>query len=146
LRAGLRSRFGPADDGSGSFALGKGIVEGYRQNLDLGTGTLSTEIKWVSSAGRKVLLHCDVFPDRARPHAAFVRLRFTPAFAGHMVVTDSIDPARGKFVQAIGTGNVATTQFMDLGTEGLGVTAALASTLTASECGSISGAEAPKDG
>src|ERR1700733_7842514 len=71
------------DDGSGLFALDRGTVERYRQSLDLHSGTVSTEVQWISPGGRRAILHYDVFPDRARPHAAFIRLRFTPAFAGH---------------------------------------------------------------
>src|SRR3954466_4320675 len=62
------------DDGSGRFTLGRGTVRGYRQSLDLLTGTLTTRLTWTSRAGRTARLRYDVTPDRAHPHAALVRL------------------------------------------------------------------------
>ena len=119
------------DDGSGPFALDKGTVEHYRQGLDLGAGTLSTDIAWVSPGGRKVALHYDVVPDRARPHAALIRLRFTPGFTGHVTITDTLDPRTGRLVLSSQTGHAGATQYLDLTTDKMDVVATLASTLIA---------------
>src|SRR5690242_2276503 len=68
------------DDGSGVYALRRGHVHHFRQSLDRFTGTLTTTLVWTSPAGRTVALRYDVTPDRARPHAALVRLRIVPRF------------------------------------------------------------------
>src|SRR5262245_54647916 len=61
------------DDGSGAYRLSRGTVSGYRQSLDLRTGTLTTSLTWTSPAGKEVHLRYDVTPDRERRHAAVVR-------------------------------------------------------------------------
>src|SRR3954469_23527859 len=63
------------DDGSGAYALDRGTVRDYHQQLDLRTGTLTTELNWTSPAGRTVALRYDVMTDRAHRHGALVRLR-----------------------------------------------------------------------
>ncbi len=133
------------DDGSGRFALDKGKVERYRQSLDLRTGTLSTDVAWVSPAGREVSLHYDVVPDRARPHAALVRLRFTPGFSGRVNIVDPIDPATGALLNPTAASGDGQIQFVDMITDGVGITATVASTLTTA--GAIARrADAPKGG
>src|SRR3954466_1243545 len=64
------------DDGSGPYSLDRGQGGNYLQELHLQTGTLPTSLDWTSPAGRTVHLRYDVTPDRARRHAAIVRLRF----------------------------------------------------------------------
>jgi len=134
------------DDGSGRFGLDTGTVRHYSQSLDLRTGTLSTDIDWVSAAGRPVALHYDVVPDRALPHAALVRLRFTPGFTGRVTVTDSIDPHTGRLLQPTQAGRQGNTQYVDVSTDGLGVTATLASTMTAADGAIGPAAQAPGGG
>jgi trehalose/maltose hydrolase-like predicted phosphorylase len=134
------------NDGSGRFALDAGTVRHYRQSLDLRTGTLSTDIDWVSTAGRPVTLHYDVVPDRALPHAALIRLRFTPGFTGRVTVTDSIDPHTGRLLRPVQAGRQGGSQYVDLRTDGLGVTATLASTLTATDGAIGPGTQEPDGG
>jgi trehalose/maltose hydrolase-like predicted phosphorylase len=117
------------DDGSGPYSLATGRVAGYRQQLDLRTGTLTTSVNWTSPAGRTVDLRYDVTPDRARPHAASVRLRLVPRFAGRVTVTDLLDGQAAELLTGRGTGHRGATQWLRLSTVGLGVPATLASTL-----------------
>jgi trehalose/maltose hydrolase-like predicted phosphorylase len=117
------------DDGSGPYALGRGRVRGYRQRLDLRTGTLTTELTWTSTAGRTVALRYEVATDRARPHAALVRLRIVPRFSGTVEITDLIDGQAAEHVAPAGTGHDGTAQWVDLRTLGLGVRATVASVL-----------------
>jgi trehalose/maltose hydrolase-like predicted phosphorylase len=118
------------DDGSGAFVLGRGTVRDYHQDLDLRAGTLTTRVTWTSPAGRTVALRYDVTPDRARPHAALVRLALTPAFAGRVSVTDLIEGRGAESTAPAGTGHQGRHQWVDLQTQGLGVDATVASTLT----------------
>lgn len=133
------------DDGSGRFALDKGVVRHYRQSLDLRHGALTTEIDWVSPGGRQVLLRYDVLPDRARPQAAVVRLRFVPGFAGPVSVIDPLDPATGRFVKPLHAGHDGGADYVDLATDLKGVAATLASELTAKDGPAVS-VTAPQGG
>jgi trehalose/maltose hydrolase-like predicted phosphorylase len=118
------------DDGSGRFVLGRGTVRGYRQQLDLRSGTLTTELTWTSRAGRTVALRYDVTPDRAHPHGAFVRLRIVPRFSGTVSVTDVLDGAAAEHTAPEAVGQAGAHQWVDLRTRGLGVRATVASFLT----------------
>ena len=117
------------DDGSGSYRLSRGTVSGYRQQLDLRTGTLTTSLTWTSPAGRQVGLRYDVTPDRARRHAAVVRLRLTPRFSGPVTVTDTLDGQTAELLSPRGTGHQGRSQWVDVSTAGLHVRATEASTL-----------------
>src|SRR3954471_19469405 len=117
------------DDGSGAYALDKGRVANYLQQLDLRTGTLTTSLDWTSPAGKTVHLRYDVTPDRARRHAATERLRITPQFSGTVRVTDVLDGQAAEFTDPAGTGHSGPQQWVDLTTEGLGVRATVASVL-----------------
>ncbi|MEA2177243.1 MAG: hypothetical protein QOG77_540, partial [Solirubrobacteraceae bacterium] len=117
------------DDGSGRFTVERGRVRSYRQALDMRTGTLTTSATWTSPAGRTMALRYDVTPDRARPHAALVRLTVTPRFDGIVAVTDVIDGRAAEHVTGIGRGQVDGRQWVDLRTRGLGVRATVASVL-----------------
>jgi trehalose/maltose hydrolase-like predicted phosphorylase len=117
------------DDGSGPYRLSSGTVSGYRQSLDLRTGTLTTSLLWTSPAGKQVHLQYDVTPDRARKHAAAVRLRMVPEFSGPVTVTDTLDGQAAEFLTARGKGHHAATQWVDVTTPGLHVRATEASTL-----------------
>jgi trehalose/maltose hydrolase-like predicted phosphorylase len=120
------------DDGGGRgrFLLGRGTVRGYRQTLDLATGTLTTTLAWTSRAGRTTQLRYDVTPDRAHPHSALVRLAITPRFDGTIAVTDVIDGQAAEHAAGRGRGQSGRTQFVDLQTLGLNVRATVASVLT----------------
>jgi trehalose/maltose hydrolase-like predicted phosphorylase len=117
------------DDGSGPYTLARGAVRNYRQSLNLRTGTLTTTLRWTSPAGRTTRLRYDVTPDRARKHAALVRLRFAPQFAGTVTVTDLLDGTAAELTDAAGTGRAGRTQWVDLTTKGLKVRATVASVL-----------------
>ncbi|HEY4096113.1 MAG TPA: glycosyl hydrolase family 65 protein, partial [Baekduia sp.] len=117
------------DDGSGPLLPGRGSERDYRQALDLRTGTLTTSFRWVSRGGRSTAVRYDVMTDRARPHAALVRLRITPRFSGRVTVTDVIDGAGAEYTAPVGTGHGAGRQWVDVRTRGLGVSATVASLL-----------------
>ena len=117
------------DDGSGPYALSRGTVAGYRQALDLHTGTLTTSLTWTSPAGRKVDLRYDVTPDRAHRRAAAVRLRIVPRFSGPVTVTDTLDGRAAELLDPRGTGHSSNSQWVDVATQGLDVPARVASTL-----------------
>jgi trehalose/maltose hydrolase-like predicted phosphorylase len=117
------------DDGSGAYRLSSGTVSDYRQSLDLRTGTLTTSLTWTSPAGNQVGLRYDVTPDRARRHAAAVRLRIVPHFTGHVTVTDVLDGQAAELLRSRGTGHQGRSQWVDVTTPGLHVNATEASTL-----------------
>jgi trehalose/maltose hydrolase-like predicted phosphorylase len=117
------------DDGSGAYALRRGRVRGYRQRLDLRSGTLSTRVTWTSPGGRTALLRYDVTPDRARKHAALVRLRITPRFSGLVTVRDALNGRAAELTRAAGRGHAGRTQWTVVRSTGLGMRAAVASVL-----------------
>ena len=110
------------DDGSGAYALSRGEVAGYRQALDVHTGTLTTSLTWTSPAGRKVDLRYDVTPDRAHRRAAVVRLRIVPRFSGPVTVTDTLDGRAAELLDPKGTGHASSRQWVDVATSGPGST------------------------
>ncbi len=117
------------NDGSGNYSLSTGHVEAYRQSLNVRTGTLTTEVTWTSPGGRTVDLTYDVTPDRVRRHAAMVRLHLVPHFDGQVTVTDLLDGQAAELVNPAGTGHGDGTQWVQMTSVGLGVRAAVASTL-----------------
>ena len=117
------------DDGSGAYRLSRGTVSHYRQSLHLRTGTLTTSLLWTSPAGKKVRLRYDVTPDRARRHAAAVRLRIVPRFSGKVTITDTLDGKAAEFLRGYGKGHHGRTQWVDVMTPGLRVHASEVSTL-----------------
>ena len=117
------------DDGSGAYSLRTGRVDAYQQSLHLRTGTLTAAVTWTSPGGRTVDLVYDVTPDRARPHAAAVRLRLVPHFSGRVTVTDLLEGRGAELVTSRGTGHDAQTQWVRMSSVGLGVQAAVASTV-----------------
>ena len=117
------------DDGSGPYALSRGEVAGYRQALDMHSGTLTTSLTWTSPAGRKVDLRYDVTPDRAHRRAAVVRLRIVPRFSGPVTVTDTLDGRAAELLDPKGVGHSTGRQWVDVASQGLGIRATEASTL-----------------
>jgi trehalose/maltose hydrolase-like predicted phosphorylase len=89
-------------DGSGnaSDALAAGRVTGYRQSLDLRTGTLTTTARWTSPSGNSADLRYQVVTDRARPHVAAVRLDLVPHWSGTATVTDAFDDRAAEHLGA----------------------------------------------
>lgn len=117
-------------DGSGTYSLATGTVRGYRQTLDLRSGTLTTRLTWTSPAGRPVDLAYDVTPDRARRRAAVVRLTLVPRTTGPVTVSDILDGRGAELTVPRGVVHAGRTQAVRLATVGLGVTGTVASTLT----------------
>jgi trehalose/maltose hydrolase-like predicted phosphorylase len=76
-----------------------------------------------------VLLRYDVTPDRARPHAALVRLRLTPRFAGAVTVTDALEGRAAEYTVPAGRGHRGRAQWVDLSSRRLHVRATVASVL-----------------
>ena len=111
------------DDGSGAYALSRGEVAGYRQALDMHSGTLTTSLTWTSPAGRKVDLRYDVTPDRAHRRVAVVRLRIVPRFSGPVTVTDTLDGRAAELLDPKGTGHGTSRQWVDVASQGLGIRA-----------------------
>jgi trehalose/maltose hydrolase-like predicted phosphorylase len=66
-------------------------VAGYRQSLDLRTGTITTRARWTAPGGRVTDLSYQVLTDRAQENVGLVRLSFTPRWSGTATVTDAID-------------------------------------------------------
>jgi len=62
-----------------------GSLQGYRQVLDLRTGTVRTTYEWVNGT-RRTGVEVEAFVSRAGPHLAAIRLRLTPRHAGPMRV------------------------------------------------------------
>lgn len=118
------------NDGSGPFVLGRGTTRGYRQALDLRTGTLSTRVTWTSAAGRTMELAYEVSADRARSHAALVRLIVRPRFSGRLSVVDAIEGRGAESTAPVAKGQAGRRQWVDVRTLGLGVRATVASVLS----------------
>lgn len=66
-------------------------VAGYRQSLDLRTGTITTRARWTAPGGRVTSVRYQVLTDRAQENVGLVRLSFTPRWSGIATVTDAID-------------------------------------------------------
>ena len=62
-----------------------GAVRGYRQALDMRTGTARTSYDWVTGA-RRTAVAVETFVSRADPHLAAIRLELTPRASGRMRV------------------------------------------------------------
>ncbi len=77
--------------GHGAFALNRGQVSRWRQQLDLDDGIITTTARWRSPGGRLTDLSYQVLTDRARAHVAAVRLILTPHWSGRAAVTDILD-------------------------------------------------------
>jgi hypothetical protein len=57
-------------DGGQDFSLTAGQVSGWRQQIDLHDGVITTTATWTAPDGHVTGLRYDVYTDRARPHAA----------------------------------------------------------------------------
>jgi len=77
---------------AGRSFTGRGhAVAGYRQSLDLRTGTITTRARWTAPGGRVTAVRYQVLTDRAQENVGLVRLSFTPRWSGTATVTDAID-------------------------------------------------------
>jgi trehalose/maltose hydrolase-like predicted phosphorylase len=68
-----------------STAVATGAVHGYRQVVDMRTGTARTTYEWVSGA-RRTGVAVETFVSRADSHLAALRLDLTPREAGRITV------------------------------------------------------------
>jgi trehalose/maltose hydrolase-like predicted phosphorylase len=121
-------------DGGQDFSLGTGQVSGWKQQLDLHDGVITTTATWTAPDGHITGLRYDVFTDRARPNAAVVRLQLTPQWSGTATVTDLIDGAPATLTTGIAKGFDATAHrdWETIHTLGTGLIAGLASTVNLS--------------
>ena len=116
-------------DGGQDFSLGTGQVTGWRQQLDLHTGVITTTADWTAPDGHTTALRYDVFTDRARPQVAVVRLALTPQWSGTATVTDLIDGTPATLTTGLSQGRDLASQqdWESIQTMGTGLVAALAS-------------------
>jgi trehalose/maltose hydrolase-like predicted phosphorylase len=68
-----------------STMLGDSSVRGYKQVIDMRTGTARTSYEWIDGA-RRTGVHVQTFISRAAPGLAAIRLDLTPEAAGPMRV------------------------------------------------------------
>ncbi|WP_194893200.1 ricin-type beta-trefoil lectin domain protein [Catenulispora pinisilvae] len=108
-----------------------GTESGYKQTLDMSTGTLTTSFTWTAPSGRTTDFAYTVNSDQSDAHVGMVTMAFTPHWSGSATVVDALD---GRGVVNSGT-SAATVDGAD-GTltetdvaDGTGVTAAVASVL-----------------
>ena len=66
------------------FSLDSGTVCHYERKLDLRTGLLKREVKWVSPSGRSARLVFERFTSLADPHVMLIRCQVTPEFQGRV--------------------------------------------------------------
>jgi trehalose/maltose hydrolase-like predicted phosphorylase len=64
------------------FALNHGAIESYQRSLDLRSGLLAREVRWVSPGGRRASLRFERFASLAQPHQLLLRCRLVPEFDG----------------------------------------------------------------
>ena len=116
-------------DGGQDFSLTAGQVSGWRQQLDLHDGVITTTATWTAPDGHVTGLRYDVYTDRARPGAAVVRLELTPRWSGTATVTDTIDgtPATLTTGAAKGSDAARWQDWEAIRTKGTGIIAGLAS-------------------
>jgi trehalose/maltose hydrolase-like predicted phosphorylase len=116
-------------DGGQDFSLTAGQVSGWRQQIDLHDGVITTTAIWTAPDGHVTGLRYDVYTDRARPHAAVIRLALAPRWSGTATVTDTIDGTPATLTTGIAKGRDAAAQqdWETIRTEGTGIIAGLAS-------------------
>jgi trehalose/maltose hydrolase-like predicted phosphorylase len=121
-------------DGGQHFSLGTGRVSGWKQQLDLHDGVITTTATWTAPDGHVTELRYDLFTDRARPDAAIVRLRLIPQWSGTAAVTDLVDGTPATLTSGISKGFDAATHqdWETIKTLGTGIIAGLASTVNLS--------------
>ena len=70
-----------------------GDIDGYRQRLDLRSGTVTTSGTWTAPGGERTAFTYRVRADRARKHLGVVTLSLTPQWSGRLVLTSLLDGA-----------------------------------------------------
>jgi trehalose/maltose hydrolase-like predicted phosphorylase len=116
-------------DGTDNFALNRGTVTGWRQQLDLHDGVITTSAEWHAPDGHVTDLTYQVFTDRAAKDVGVVRLTITPHWTGTLAVTDMIDgtPATLTTPATRGWNAARRTIWESVRTVGTGIVAGLAS-------------------
>ncbi|MGH3428131.1 MAG: hypothetical protein ACRDQZ_11295, partial [Mycobacteriales bacterium] len=122
-------------DGGQDFTPRPDQVTGWRQQLNLRDGSITTTARWTAPNGHVSELRYVVFTDRARIGVAAVRLELTPRWTGTATITDLIDctPATASTGVTSGWDETAHQYWETVRTRGLGVFAGLASRLRFSE-------------
>ncbi len=121
-------------DGAQPCALSTGHTENWRQSINLRTGVITTSGLCTAPDGHTTSLSYQVQTDRARQDVGLVRLVVTPRWSGPATVSDVIDGSEANLTTQVGKGWSSTDRrdWVSVQTEGTGITAALASQLTAS--------------
>ncbi|HKC27229.1 MAG TPA: glycosyl hydrolase family 65 protein [Jatrophihabitans sp.] len=116
-------------DGTDNFALNSGTVTGWRQQLNLHDGVITTSARWQAPDGHVADLKYQVFTDRARKYVGTVRLTVTPHWTGKLSVTDLIDGTPATLTSAVTRGwNTSNHAIWEsVRTVGTGIVAGLAS-------------------
>ncbi|MEC3997031.1 ricin-type beta-trefoil lectin domain protein [Actinacidiphila sp. DG2A-62] len=111
--------------------LQAGTRSGYRQTLDLRTGTLTTSFTWTAPSGRATDFTYTVHADRSNAHVGMVGMSFTPHWSGQATVVDALDErglnGSSAAAPSVDTRNGVLTETVTA--DGTGVTAAIASVL-----------------
>lgn len=97
-------------------------LRSYDQTLDLRTGTIATSARWHGTS-----VAYEVFTDRARPHVAAVRLRFTPSWSGTARVDDVIDQRAATWSEPPRVSRSGRRTTYETSAQGSGVRAAVVS-------------------
>ena len=121
-------RFGA---GRATFTLKNGHVTGWRQQLDLHDGVITTTLRWHAPDGRVTDLRYQVMTDRARKYVGLVRLTFTPHWSGRASVLDLVDGTPATLTRPVSRSWSPTRRAISerVRTVGTGIVAALTSRL-----------------
>ena len=116
-------------DGGTDFSLAAGQVTGWRQQVDLRDGVITTTATWKAPDGHVTDLRYAVFTDRARPDTAIVRLDLVPHWSGQATVTDLMDGTPATLTTGLTVGWDATAHryWQAIRAMGTGLIAGLAS-------------------
>ena len=116
-------------DGGQQFSLTAGRVSGWRQQIDLRDGVITTTATWTAPDGHVTGLRYDVYTDRALPDAAVVRLELAPRWSGTATVADTFDGTPATLTTGVAKGwdTAAGQDWETVRTMGTGLIAGLAS-------------------
>ena len=121
-------------DGSQTFSSSSGQTTGWRQEINLHTGVVTTSGTWKAPDGHTAVFSYQVFTDRANEHVGVVELRLTPQWSGNATVTDEIDGSPATLTDQVAKGFTPLERqtYVEVATQGTGIHAAIASRLTTS--------------